>query len=129
MKGKAMHALPPLALLAGTVTLGLYMALQYLRGRQNRHVMIGLHFFLGAAATETFMLVLHGTPDGGGPQSGPLGTAGLIALGLALFSGLMMPLLARSYPRSMTYLLGLHATVALSAVGTILYFVSTLAPA
>jgi hypothetical protein len=97
-----MLAIPVLVLVSATVTLGVILGLEYLRGVRSRPTMIGMHFLLGAASLEVLVMLLAGAPDG---------TVLLVA---ALFIGVITPMIGRQSRPTMNIALAAHAIVAAS---------------
>ena len=112
-----MRAIPAMLLLSGTVVLGLLLGVEYLRRVRSKPTVIGFHFLLGAGALEVIAMLLRGTPDGAArPLDGLLQwAAGLLAL--ALFSGLMVPLIGRRSRATMNVALAIHVTLAIAGSG------------
>jgi hypothetical protein len=121
-----MIALPPLLLVSATVALGIFMGIQYLRGRRNKPILIGAHFLLGAGGLETMVILMRGTPDGEVAASGSYGTMAAGFLALALLSGVITPLVGRSSPASIGLLLATHASVAAAGFVLVVAWVSNL---
>lgn len=104
-----MHSHLPLFLLGAAAALGLLLGSQFLRGRRNPPMLIGLHLLLGGAGLETLAMLLRGAPDGSPAPAGSLAVMSAGLLVLAMVCGLSAPVLAR-YSR-----LGANATVAMHA--------------
>jgi hypothetical protein len=79
------NAAPALVLFSATICLGLYNVRQFLRG-QRKVGATAMHFLLGAAGLEAFVMLLFGTQAGGLAAAGPLAT-GIAALFLAALIG------------------------------------------
>jgi hypothetical protein len=121
-----MAALPVILLLLAAAGLGTIMGLRYLKGEKNKPTMIGLHFLFGAGGLEILVMVMAGSPDGSTASSGP--SAGLAAgfVAAALIMGLIAALMARQFPKAVSALLGIHASIALAGIGLVIYWAISL---
>ncbi|GEM_PF-1840373 len=109
-----MLAIPVLVLVSATVTLGVILGLEYLRGVRSRPTMIGMHFLLGAASLEVLVMLLAGAPDGTVLLVGRLGHVAAGLLVAALFIGVITPMIGRQSRPTMNIALAAHAIVAAS---------------
>lgn len=115
-------------LLSGAVVLGLVLGVDYLRRVRSRPVLIGLHLLLGAGGVELIAIVLRGTPDGKVMPAGWPGKFAALLLLMALFTGLLAPMVGRRSRNTMNLALATH--VSLAAVGfTLLLAWLALSPA
>ena len=107
-----MRMIPVLLLYTVTVGLGLYLGYEYLRRIRSRPAMIGIHFLLGAAGMELVAMLLAGAPDGRAPLAGALAHAAAGVLLLALFTGVLAPMIGRRSRPVMNAALATHACAA-----------------
>jgi len=116
-------AMPVVVLLGAAVILGIFLGYQYLRRVRSRPVLIGVHLLLGAGGLEVLAVLLRGAPDGDTLAPGKLGkvAAGLVVL--ALFSGLLAPMLGRRSRETMNIALATHAAVALAGFTLVLVWI------
>jgi hypothetical protein len=121
-----MKALPVVVLLGAAACLGVILGLNYLRGVRSRPGMIGIHFLLGAGGLEILVMLLNRTPDGETMPAGPVATtaAGLVAL--ALFVGVLTPMIGRRSRRTMNVALATHAGIASTALVVLAVWVARL---
>lgn len=119
-----MRAIPVLVLFGATAVLGLVLGWEYLRRERSRPVMIGMHFLLGAAGLEVLVFLSHGTPDGVSIPQSTLGDAVLGLLALALFLGVLAPMVGRNSRPTMNVVLAAHATVAVAGVASLVVWVA-----
>jgi hypothetical protein len=108
---------PALVVLGATVLLGGWLGTQYLMGVRNTRALIALHLILGIAGLEVLMLLMRGAPDG---RAAVIGSGGMIAallLGVAMFSGFLVPILAPSRPNTIGPMIAVHTTVAALGYG------------
>jgi hypothetical protein len=112
-----MTATPVLILVSAAVLLGLYLGLLFLRG-ERRQGLIALHLLLGFGGLESFIMLLHGTPDGAAAQPGSYGMVAAALFGGAGFIGFTAPLLRRS-PIAANMMLAAH--VGVGALGFALF--------
>ena len=118
-----MKALPVIVLLGAAALLGIYLGYQYLRRTRSRPVLIGLHLLLGAGGLEVLAVVLRGAPDGTSVVAGRLGNAGAGLVALALFSGLLAPMIGRRSRETMNVALATHVGVALVGCALVLVWI------
>jgi hypothetical protein len=109
---------PLLGLLAVSVSVGLYLAIRFLRGARNRPALIALHIVPGLIALEVAVLLMR---EANRASAGPAGTslvkAGLVLLVVAILAGVLTPLIARDRPRIVALVsLSTHALLALGAI-------------
>ncbi len=104
--------IPVLVLFSGAVALGLYLGYEYLRGIRSRPVMVGIHLLLGAGGMELVAMLLAGTPDGDAAPTGTLARAAAGLLLLALFTGILAPMIGRRSRPTMNAALATHAGAA-----------------
>jgi len=121
-----MKALPVVILLGAAVCLGVIMGLEYLRGVRSRPAMIGIHLLLGAGGLEVLVMLLNRTPDGEVMPAGPLATAAAALVALALFVGLLAPMIGRRSRRTMNVALATHASIASTGFLVLLVWVAGL---
>jgi hypothetical protein len=107
-----MRMIPVLVLFTATVALGLFLGYQYLRRIPSRPTMIGIHLLLGAGGMELVAMLLAGTPDGAAAPTGKLAHAAAALLLLALFTGLLAPMIGRRSRPTMNAALATHACAA-----------------
>ena len=107
-----MKMIPVLVLFSGAVALGLYLGYEYLKRIPSRPVMIGIHLLLGAGGMELVAMLLAGTPDGEAAPTGRLAHAAAALLLLALFTGLLAPMIGRRSRPTMNAALATHACAA-----------------
>jgi hypothetical protein len=107
-----MRLIPVLALFTATVGLGLFLGYQYLRRIPSRPTMIGIHLLLGAGGMELVAMLLAGTPDGEAALTGRLAHVAAALLLLALFTGLLAPMIGRRSRPTMNAALATHACAA-----------------
>lgn len=98
-------------LLAASALLGLLLAWQYLRDSPRKLWMVGFHLILGVAAMKFVVLFMLGeTAEGSLLRT--LGNGAVLATALALFSGLVKPVLVREAKgRLAMSMVALHAGV------------------
>jgi hypothetical protein len=102
---------PAIAVFGTTVCIGIYMGWQYLMGVRNSRVLIGVHLLLGVVGLEVVAILVRHAFDTVDVPGGDWGRVAALALAAALFSGLMVPLLAPRYPRSITPGLVVHGVI------------------
>jgi len=110
--GAGMNAVPVLLFFTGTICLGLWLGLEYLRRVRSRPVMIGMHALLGAGGLEVMVMLLRGAPDGSTLPGTSLMRAAALLLLLAMMSGLLAPMIGRRSRRTMNVALAAHVGVA-----------------
>lgn len=105
---------PAILVFGTTVCIGIYMGWQYLMGERNNRLLIGVHLLLGVVGLEVVAILVRNAFDSVDVPGGSWGRAAALVLAAALFSGLMVPLLAPRYPRSITPGLVIHAVVGMT---------------
>lgn len=105
---------PAIAVFGTTVCIGIYMGWQYLMGVRNNRVLIGVHLLLGVIGLEVVAILVRHAFDTVDVPGGGWGRAAALALAAALFSGLMVPLLAPRYPGSVTPGLVVHGVIGMA---------------
>jgi hypothetical protein len=111
---------PALAVLGAAVLLGGWLGTRYLMGERNNRILVGLHLILGIAGLEVLMLLLKGAPDGRAAVTGSTGMIAALILAVAMFTGLLVPILAPSRPRTIGPMIAVHAVVAAVGFGLLL---------
>jgi hypothetical protein len=111
-----MTAFPIVAMLGGAVALGAANLGLRLRG-ERRPVLIGIHLLLGIGGLEVLVYFLKDINGGEGIAAGPYGNIAAGLLALAVFIGLISPLVAKEYPARSKAMLVAH--VACGAVGAV----------
>jgi hypothetical protein len=126
-----MSFLPALILLSLTATLGVYLALAFLKRWPRRPMLIGLHLLFGAGSLEGLVIALHAevlagsAPDAAssdGPN--PLEITMLGLIGLALISGLVRAAVGSRTRAVAMATLALHAALATAGVAVALRWIS-----
>jgi len=107
-----LEAIPPVMLLGTAVGLGIFLGVEYLRRVRSNPVMIGLHLLLGAGGLELVAMRLRGTPEGVVTPAGHLGSVAALLLVLAMFTGLIAPMIGRRSRGTMNLALAVHASIA-----------------
>ncbi len=108
-----MQLIPAVVLLSASVTLGLFLGLQFLRPLRSKQVLIAVHLMLGGAGLEGMVMLLRGTPDGTFLPAGVLANAAALLLAMAMITGLATPMIAKRSPRKIgSIALATHAGVA-----------------
>jgi len=105
-------AIPIVVLMGAAVALGVLLGVEYLRRVRSKPVIIGIHLLLGAGGLEVFAVLLRGTPDGEVMAPGLVGNAAAGLMFLAMFTGLIAPMVGRKSRRTMNVALATHASVA-----------------
>jgi hypothetical protein len=105
---------PAIGVLGTTVAIGLYMGWRHLKGRRNDRVLIGFHLLLGVAGLEVTAILVRGHFTGGVAPPGSPGRYAAVLFAVAMFSGLIVPLLAPRWPRGITPMLWGHAAIGLA---------------
>ena len=105
------------------VAIGLYMGLNYLKGAPNNRNLVAVHVIIGIIGLEVFALLLRGAPDGTRLAESRLGPASALLLAGALFTGFIVPLIARPRPVAAGPALAVHAAVGTIGFGALLLWV------
>lgn len=111
---------PALVVLGAAVLLGGWLGTQFLMGVRNNRVLVGLHLILGIAGLEVLMLLLRGAPDGRAAVTGATGMTAALIIAVAMFTGLLVPILAPSRPKTIGPMLAVHATVGALGYGLLI---------
>lgn len=105
------------------VAIGLYMGLNYLKGARNNRNLVAVHVIIGIVGLEVFALLLRGAPDGTRLATSQLGPASALLLAGALFTGFVVPLLAKPRPVATGPALAVHAVFGTVGFGALLLWV------
>lgn len=106
-----------------TMALGGWLALCWWRGRPRPGIAVAAHVIVAVMGLEVFALLLRGAPNGVRlDPAGPARWAGLVLAG-ALLAGLAMPIFAKPQPALAGRLLALHAGVAATGFGLLVWSV------
>lgn len=111
---------PAIAVFGTTVCIGMYMGWQYLMGVRNDRILIGVHLVLGVVGLEVVAILIRRAFDGADVSGGNWGRAAALALAAALLSGLLVPLLAPRFPRSITPGLVVHGLIGMAGFALLL---------
>jgi hypothetical protein len=114
---------PALVVFGSTVGIGLYMGLNYLKGQRNNRNLVAAHILIGIAGLEVFALLLRGAPDGTRLADSQLGPAAALLFAAALFSGFIVPLIAKPRPATTGPALAVHAVFGTVGFGVLLLWV------
>lgn len=106
------------ALLGASGALGLWLGWRFLRRERRLPVAAAVHLILGGAGLEAYAMLRRGAPDGTVLPIEPLNNAAGLLLVIAMLSGLLLSIVARSLTRgaTMALLLG-HALLGAAGVG------------
>ena len=121
-----MAAVSLILLFGIAAALGIFMGIRYLRGTRNKPMLIAIHLLLGVAGLEVMALLLRGAPDG---TTLSATTPGKFAAGLlvtALLTGLLVPILAKPKPKTVTATLAVHAGIGTAGVLLLFYWIWSL---
>lgn len=110
-----MYATIMLVLVASTI--GGYLFWKFLRKEPRNPVLTGVHLLVGLACVETTAMLIHGTPDGTRAQYTSTTSVMMIALGAAILTGLLSPLIAKQSRQGGTALLYGHVGLASLGLG------------
>jgi hypothetical protein len=102
--------------------IGGFLFWKFLRKEARAPVLVGVHLLVGLACVETTAMLLHGTPDGTRAQYTSYTSAMMIALGAAILTGLLSPLIAKQSRQGGTALLYGHVGVATLGLGLMLWW-------
>ena len=105
------------------VAIGLYMGLNYLKGTRSNRTLVAVHVIVGIIGLEVFALLLRGAPDGTRLATSRLGPASALLLAGALFTGFVVPLLAKPRPATTGPALAVHAVFGTVGFGALLLWV------
>ncbi len=111
-----MTTVPILAILGGAVALGAVNLKLRLEG-QRKPVLLGIHLLLGIGALEVLVFFLRDANGGEGVPAGPYGNIAAALLAMAVFIGLLSPIVAKN-SRSLSNAL-LVAHVASGSLGAV----------
>ncbi len=107
-----------LVLLGVSVLLGLWLAWRFLQRQRRLPVPVAVHLLLAGAGLEAFAMLRRGAPDGTVLPTDPLSNAAGLALVVAMLTGLLLSIVARSLSRGSTMALMLgHALLGLGGFG------------
>jgi hypothetical protein len=106
-------------ILAAAALLGVYLGVLYLRGAKRPNVLSAIHLLLGVGGLEFLSIVYRLRPGGAVMRSEAfLPTAGLL-FALAVLSGFTKPMIGRRWPKSLNWILSLHAAAGLAGLAFI----------
>ena len=105
------------------VAIGLYMGLNYLKGAPNNRNLIAVHVIVAIIGLEVFALLLRGAPNGTRLAESRLGLVSALLLAGALFTGFVVPLLAKPRPATTGPALAVHAVFGTVGFGALLLWV------
>ena len=111
-----MGTIPIVAIIGAAVVAGVYNLTLRLRG-QRKATMIGIHVLLGIGALELLVFLLKDVNDGEGIAAGRYGNIAAGLLALAVFIGLISPIVAKNSRPLSNALLVAH--IASGSVGAI----------
>lgn len=118
-----MTVAPVLTLLTAAVLLGLWLGTKYLLGVRNNRLLVALHFILGIAGLEVLVQLLRGHALGRDAPAGSLGGTAALVLAVAMFTGLLVPILAPVRPRTIGPTILVHTLIAAAGFGLLLVWV------
>ena len=87
-----------------------WLGTRYLMGVRNNRVLVALHLILGIAGPEVLMLLMRGAPDGRAAVTGSTGMTAALIIAVAMFTGLLVPILAPSRPRTIGPMIAVRVT-------------------
>ena len=114
---------PALLVFGATVAIGLYMGLNYLKGRRDNRNLVAVHIIIGIVGLEVFVLLLRGAPDGTRLAESQLGPASALLFAGALFTGFVVPLIAKPRPATTGPALAVHAVFGMVGFGALVLWV------
>lgn len=110
-------------LMVGTnVGIGLWLGWGFLKRQPRSRMLVGVHLILGLSMLEVLAVMLKKATDSGNAAALPLAQIASGLLAAALLTGFAGPLLSQSKPGSKAPILAVHASVALSAFGMVLFW-------
>ncbi len=117
-----MTTYPAILLVMTAASLGGYLFWNFLTGKHNKPTLIGVHLLVGMATLEITMMLVRGAPDGTQAQYSTYTNTLFLALGLAMLTGLLAPVVGRQSRIGGRALLYSHAGVATLASGLLLWW-------
>ncbi len=112
------------AILSASVAAGIVLALLRLRGSPPHGAVGALHGVAGAAGLVALLLALRGPPRGVLTGVASFGAIAAVLAAVALAAGLVVAVLARRSHGVVGLVIGMHATLAITAYVLLLAYVS-----
>ncbi len=118
-----MPTIPLFAILAGAVALGVTNLVFRLRGKRKEN-WLSLHLLLGIGALATVVFLLKDANGGEGVSAGPYGDVAAAMLALAVFIGLISPIVGKDSRALSNALLVAHVASGLGGAVTAAVWIS-----
>src|SRR5580658_4857821 len=113
-----------LTIMSAAVVVGIVLALLHLRGLPSHWMVGALHGLAGIAALVALLLALRGPPRGALTGVASFGAIAAVLAAIALAVGLALAVLARRSHSAVGLVIGMHATLAITAYVLLLAYVS-----
>ncbi len=111
-----------IAMVATNVAIGLWLGWGFLKRQPRSRMLVGVHLIIGLSMLEVLAVLLKRATEAGNASAKPLSQIASGLLAAALLTGLAAPLLGQSKPGAKAPALAVHAAVALSAFGAVLFW-------